>query len=76
MAAVLQYSLRTFIPGSLDVGGLTLTNFSGMGKQIYIDAFTNTLRLSVETTVCSLLVAYPLAYAWSGCATAPSNPSS
>jgi len=63
MAAVLQYSLRTFIPGSLDVGGLTLTNFSGMGKQIYVDAFINTLRLSVETTVFSLLVAYPLAYA-------------
>jgi len=63
MAAVLQYSLRTFIPGSLDVGGLTLSNFSGMGKQIYVDAFVNTLRLSVETTVFSLLVAYPLAYA-------------
>jgi hypothetical protein len=63
LAAVLQYSVRAFIPGSLDVGGLTLANFSGLGKQIYLDAFVNTLRLSVETTIFSILVAYPLAYA-------------
>ncbi len=63
LATVLQYSLRTFIPGSLDVGGLTLANFSGLGKPIYLEAFFNTLRLSVETTIFSVLVAYPLAYA-------------
>ncbi|OZI55767.1 ABC transporter permease [Bordetella genomosp. 1] len=63
MAAVLQYSVRTFIPGSMEVGGLTLANFSGLGKSIYLDAFANTLLLSIETTVFSLLVAYPLAYA-------------
>lgn len=63
MAAVLQFSVRAFIPGSMEVGGLTLANFSGLGKSIYLSAFLNTLLLSIETTVCSLLVAYPLAYA-------------
>lgn len=61
--AVLQFSFRAHVPGSLDVGGFTFENFGGMGKSIYFDAFANTLRLSVETTVVSLLVAYPLAYA-------------
>ena len=63
LLAVFQFSFRAFVPGSLDVGGLTLDNFRGMGKSIYADAFWNTLRLSAETTVFSLLVAYPLAYA-------------
>jgi len=63
LLAVLQYSFRAFVPGSLDVGGFTFANFTGMGKSIYVGAFTNTLLLSVETTVFSLLVAYPLAYA-------------
>ncbi|MDF3822142.1 ABC transporter permease [Leptospira sp. 96542] len=63
LATVLQFSFRAFVPGSLDVGGLTWANFSGLGKSIYVDAFFNTFWLSVETTVFSLLVAYPLAYA-------------
>ena len=63
LAAVFQFSFRAFVPGSLDVGGLTFANFSGMGKSIYLDAFANTLLLSVETTVFSLVAAYPLAYA-------------
>lgn len=63
MIAVLQFSFRAFIPGSLDVGGFTFANFTGMTKSIYVDAFSNTLWLSVETTIFSLLVAYPLAYA-------------
>ena len=63
MIAVLQFSFRTFIPGSLEVGDLTLENFSGLGGPIYLQAFSNTLLLSIETTVLSLLAAYPLAYA-------------
>ncbi len=63
LLAVLQFSFRAHVPGSLDVGGFTFENFFGMGKSIYFDAFANTLRLSVETTIVSLLVAYPLAYA-------------
>ena len=60
---VFQFSLRAFIPGSLDVGGFTLANFTGMDKSLYRDALRNTLVLSIETTVFSLLLAYPLAYA-------------
>lgn len=63
MASVLQFSVRAFIPGSMEVGGLTLENFTGLGKSIYLTAFTNTLLLSIETTIFSLLIAYPLAYA-------------
>jgi len=63
LITVFQFSLRAFIPGSMDVGGLTLANFTGLGKPIYLEAFTTTLLLSAETTIVSLLVAYPLAYA-------------
>ncbi|HZL28277.1 MAG TPA: ABC transporter permease [Acidobacteriaceae bacterium] len=63
LLTVFQFSLRTFIPGSLDVGRFTLANFTGMNKSIYWDALRNTLVLSIETMVFSLLLAYPLAYA-------------
>ncbi|OZI37201.1 ABC transporter permease [Bordetella genomosp. 10] len=63
LATVFQFSLRAYVPGSMDVGGLTLANFTGLDKPVYLEAFANTLLLSVETTLCSLLVAYPLAYA-------------
>jgi putative spermidine/putrescine transport system permease protein len=63
MFAVLQFSIRAYIPGSLDVGGFTLANFSDLNKPIYLTAFWNTFWISVQTTVFTLLVAYPLAYA-------------
>jgi putative spermidine/putrescine transport system permease protein len=63
LLSVFQFSLRAYIPGSLEVGGLTLSNFTGLLKPIYLTAFWNTLALSIETTVCTLLLAYPLAYA-------------
>lgn len=63
LVAVFQFSFRAFVPGSLDVGGLTFANFTGLTKSIYLGAFVNTLLLSAETTVFSLLAAYPLAYA-------------
>jgi putative spermidine/putrescine transport system permease protein len=63
LLSVFQFSLRTYVPGSLEVGGLTLANFTGLFKPIYLTAFWNTLALSIETTVCTLLLAYPLAYA-------------
>lgn len=63
LLTVLQFSLRTYVPGLLDVGGFTLANFSGLGKSIYLNALWNTLYLSVLTMVFSLLLAYPLAYA-------------
>jgi len=63
LLTVLQFSLRAYVPGSLDVGGFTLANFSGLTRMIYLNALFNTLRLSVETMIFSLLLAYPLAYA-------------
>lgn len=63
LLSVFQYSVRAYIPGSLEVGGFTLSNFSGMFKPIYVTAFWNTLALSIQTTVFTLLLAYPLAYA-------------
>lgn len=63
LLTVFQFSFRAFVPGSLDVGGFTLENFAGFGKAIYAQAFWNTFLLSLETTVVTLVVAYPLAYA-------------
>lgn len=63
LLSVFQFSFRAFIPGSLEVGGFTLDNFTGLFKPIYQTAFWNTLALSIETTLWTLLVGYPLAYA-------------
>ncbi|MGA4474494.1 ABC transporter permease [Ectopseudomonas chengduensis] len=63
MLTVLQYSVRAYIPGSLEVGGFTLANFQGMLKSLYADAFINTVVLSFKTALFGLLLSYPLAYA-------------
>jgi putative spermidine/putrescine transport system permease protein len=63
LAAVFQYSLRAYIPGSLDVGGFTLGNFADLLKPIYGSAFLQTVALCFETAVITLLLGYPLAYA-------------
>src|SRR5882724_2004743 len=63
LVAVLQYSVRAQIPGSLEVGGLTLENFTAMLRPLYGRVFLNTLLLCVLTASLSLLAGYPLAYA-------------
>jgi putative spermidine/putrescine transport system permease protein len=63
MAAVLQYAVRAPIPGSLEVGGFTLANFSGLLKPLYANAFLDTLWLCALTALISLLAGYPLAHA-------------
>jgi len=63
MAAVLQYSLRTYIPGSLDPGGFTLVNFLDLLKPLYARVFLDTVLICALTAVVTLLVGYPLAYA-------------
>ncbi|MEM6162270.1 ABC transporter permease [Erwinia sp. P6884] len=63
MFAVMQFSVRAYIPGSLDVGGFTLANFSGLFKTLYAEAFLNTVMLSAKTAIFGLLLSYPLAYA-------------
>ena len=63
MAAILQYSVRAHIPGSLDVGGFTSANFTGMLHPLYARVFLNTVWLCLLTAVISLVLGYPLAYA-------------
>ncbi|HLI11906.1 MAG TPA: ABC transporter permease [Alphaproteobacteria bacterium] len=60
---VLQYSFRAFIPGSLDVGGFTLENFSRLAKPIYFWVLVDTFVISLATAVFTLLLSYPVAYA-------------
>ncbi|AEQ53757.1 ABC transporter permease [Pelagibacterium halotolerans] len=61
--AIVQYSLRAHVPGSLDPGGFTLDNFTTLLKTIYGQAFLDTALLCVWTALFTLLVGYPLAYA-------------
>lgn len=63
MLAVLQYSVRAYIPGSLEVGALTSDNFTAMLRPLYARVFLDTVWLCLVTAVVSLLLAYPLAYA-------------
>ncbi len=63
MLTVLQYSVRAYVPGSLDVGGFTLDNFQDLLKSLYAQAFFNTVTLSFKTALFGLLLSYPLAYA-------------
>jgi putative spermidine/putrescine transport system permease protein len=72
--AVMQFSVRAYIPGSLDVGGFTLANFNSLFKSIYADAFINTVMLSAKTAFFGLLMSYPLAYALVRTRTWGSNP--
>jgi putative spermidine/putrescine transport system permease protein len=63
MAAVLQYSLRAYVPGSLDPGGFTLANFADLLKPLYARVFLDTVGICALTATATLLVGYPLAYA-------------
>jgi putative spermidine/putrescine transport system permease protein len=63
MAAVLQYSVRAFVPGSLEPGGFTLANFADLLKPLYARVFVDTVWIGFLTAVITLLVGYPLAYA-------------
>jgi putative spermidine/putrescine transport system permease protein len=63
MAAVLQFSLRAYIPGSLEPGGFTLANFADLLKPLYARVFLDTVWICFLTAVSTLIVGYPLAYA-------------
>jgi putative spermidine/putrescine transport system permease protein len=63
MTAVLQFSLRAYIPGSLDPGGFTLSNFADLLKPLYARVFFDTVVICFLTAVSTLIVGYPLAYA-------------
>jgi putative spermidine/putrescine transport system permease protein len=63
MAAVLQYSVRAFVPGSLEPGGFTLENFADLLKPLYARVFVDTVWICFLTAFFTLVVGYPLAYA-------------
>jgi putative spermidine/putrescine transport system permease protein len=63
LGAVFQYSVRAYIPGSLDVGGFTLQNFGALLRPLYAWAFWATIVLCLQTAVFTLVLAYPVAYA-------------
>jgi putative spermidine/putrescine transport system permease protein len=62
MAAVLQFSVRAYIPGSLDPGSFTLANFTALLKPLYAQVFLNTVWICFLTAAATLVVGYPLAY--------------
>jgi putative spermidine/putrescine transport system permease protein len=63
LATVLQYSLRIYVPGSLEAGGFTFANFTALLKPLYARVFLDTVWISLLTAGLTLLVAYPVAYA-------------
>jgi putative spermidine/putrescine transport system permease protein len=63
LATVLQYSLRAYVPGSLEAGGLTLANFTALLKPLYGRVFLETVWICFLTAAFTLIVSYPIAYA-------------
>ena len=63
LAAVMQYSVRAYVPGSLEPGGLTLANFAALLKPLYGRVFLDTVWICFLTALWTLIVGYPLAYA-------------
>jgi len=63
MIAVLQYSVRAYIPGSLEAGGFTLRNFVALLQPLYARVFLDTVWICFLTAFFTLIVGYPLAYA-------------
>lgn len=63
LAAVMQYSLRAYVPGSLEPGGFTLANFAALLRPLYARVFLETVWICFLTALFTLLLGYPLAYA-------------
>lgn len=63
LATVLQYSVRAYVPGSLEAGGFTLANFTALLKPLYGRVFLETVWICFLTAFFTLLLSYPIAYA-------------
>ena len=63
LAAVMQYSLRAYVPGSLEPGGFTLANFAALLRPLYARVFLETVWICFLTALFTLLLGYPIAYA-------------
>src|SRR6184192_3273424 len=62
LAAVMQYSLRAYVPGSLEAGGFTLENFAAFMRPLYARVFLDTVWIGFLTAFFSLITGYPIAY--------------
>ena len=62
LGAVLQFSLRAYVPGSLDAGGLTLANFAALLHPLYGRVFLDTVWICFLTALLTLIAGYPLAF--------------
>ena len=63
LLAIFQYSVRAFVPGELEPGGFTLSNFVAMMKPVYGGVFLDTVLICAYTAIASLFAGYPLALA-------------
>jgi len=63
LVAILQYSVRAYVPGSLEPGGLSLENFAALLKPLYARVFLDTVKICLLTAIATLLAGYPVAYA-------------
>jgi putative spermidine/putrescine transport system permease protein len=63
LLAVFQFSLRAYIPGSLEPGGFTFENFTALLKPLYARVFLDTIFICAMTSLSTLIIGYPVAYA-------------
>jgi putative spermidine/putrescine transport system permease protein len=63
LGAILSYSVRAHIPGSLNPAGFTLENFVALLHPLYGSVFLDTVRICFLTALFTLLLGYPLAFA-------------
>jgi putative spermidine/putrescine transport system permease protein len=63
LVMLFRYSVLAFVPGSLETGGLTLDNFAVVASAHYLGYVVDTVALSLATTVLTLALSYPVAFA-------------
>jgi putative spermidine/putrescine transport system permease protein len=63
LLAIVQFSIRAYVPGSLEPGGLTLDNFGALLKPLYAHVFLDTAWICTVTAFATLVAGYPVAYA-------------
>jgi putative spermidine/putrescine transport system permease protein len=62
LVGLFRLSVLEFVPGSLQMGGLTLANFRAVLAPQYLDTIRDTVVLSAATTLLTAVLAYPVAY--------------
>ena len=63
LLAILQYSIRAHVAGSLEPGGYTLDNFVALLRPLYLRVFLDTAWICLLTALLTLITGYPVAYA-------------